>query len=1579
MAVVCFVCASFASAGETLLFDDFTKGFDTKTTWNVAGNPPACSNSAVHINPSAKQYGFRSQMQFSEPVSVEFKDVSLGNPKCPSDNNNLGFTPGCDKNMVCFRFVRGNLILTRYLEGVCPKDSEKSVGPIKGKYDLRIDWWPGKGVRYYVNGKIVGEYTTSVRKISAPIGVRDEKAKFSIGSIKVTRLTESVDAILAAEKAARQAKIDAVDNARKALIDPRIKAISEGFPKMRMVIGGPSYFWGIDAQIEHELKAAGMDVLAWPNAPLLDPEHNKVIGQDPMLYNVIIFGDTFYHLIQPDPNTGEIPARIRNQVPALKRFLEAGGGIWFCGLGEQNWGRSSHALNHILKKLNLGAEVVGEVVKDSLAVKGPAGHYPYYAWAKIMDDPLTNGVQNLLHPTGVISSEGSMGVCPIVKLSPKWRVLLKAHPTAASYPHDPTVHTGGSLLPNPGTVKSSPILCAVRKIGKGRVVLWPTWSCFNITGGSGGMLIDGESNGKTSDGARLIENLLCWLAEPSQNSKKVGTFDPATFKPRTKDKVDYAAEIKKWARPGRRDYPNEYKGLIGAHSNLSDGKNSPEEMIAAAKSAGYDFIAFTEDLARMDEAKWKRLLSACDKASAGDTLVSHVDSSWSSRMTFAEPVSVEFLGVSMNRHPKSGWNSLGLARGGLAKEIVAWAFDGSAEPARLTPRRCVKTGKDLWVQDVKKAVLLRDLPDLAGSKNTVNLRIDWWPGKKASYYVNDKITGTFNKNIPSGPLPVGVRNETVGFRIREIRVTSLSGKRRILFQQNFGKTPEFDTGNRWEAVHGKAPFVPASSDFAAYPGIDLMDEAGNRGLHFGQRYWIKDEWRSKQYPDRIKWFYNLAYGADANAGRWSPRVIIRSKTNNKRPWNQGLWNLFGAYCYEGGKLVDDSFHEWRRMVKRYAFFHNTGIVAVHTVRSPEEIAASARPGLYQTRIKADNLAQVLSRISGCVGPWPVGAFPTYISAGPEIQDFRLHFPLIHGHKLAVSMHDNDRGLLHVLVRAEAGLKEVSVYDGERLVRTFRPTGKKFETFITIHPDAYHCYSMTVTDKQGRQAVSWSAFMEIMEKEHRRCGDNWNWMATGKGAGSLKQPDFSYMLFEVTSGWQSKKWVPASERQKKKKLPRYGSEQGSYSAGGLSAAINGYKNPHAHLLVDGKAWPLAYPAMTLDFSTIGRYGVILTNTVRDELVMKKLVGLTIGAFAGPYKVVRCPWPGDLTQFVPMQKPDGASISRYKGEVKFIKDAIAPAGGKIIKIGQGSTGNPRATTLEIMHPDGTAIRHKAGKEPILGEIPEGGYMCWYDDKGAGLGGVIAISPGVHYSYNTARTYCFMELPSPVKAGTKVNWDVIFVTADGSTTNTNQPMLDIWQGMGIVGKPTLYDIQIRNGKILDQEYFLTLSAEDGGFSGKIVKTTARTLPIHLPVFIKGLNPRWDAAIWYRGDTHLHTVDHFRDQWGVKTWRWSVATYEPRTDELRYIPILKGGTGYCQVEVEKQDPDVFIGNPIVCDQADVFLTIIKAKKGRCEFEINNPTEKELTCTVRPAKGFTLVGRFKKQITVPPGGHKVVTVGAKR
>ncbi|MCG2660490.1 MAG: hypothetical protein L6437_09625, partial [Kiritimatiellae bacterium] len=131
-----------------------------------------------------------------------------------------------------------------------------------------------------------------------------------------------------------------------------------------------------------------------------------------------------------------------------------------------------------------------------------------------------------------------------------------------------------------------------------------------------GIVMRSEQKGKKSDGAKLTCNLLRWLSEPSQQMAGFGGYKPEPKKLVSWDNEPGFISVD-WSKPLEFGpaFKNCYVGLIGARTALSTGEGSPEEFISAAKAAGYQFIAFCEDINSMSEKNWDKLVESCKKGS----------------------------------------------------------------------------------------------------------------------------------------------------------------------------------------------------------------------------------------------------------------------------------------------------------------------------------------------------------------------------------------------------------------------------------------------------------------------------------------------------------------------------------------------------------------------------------------------------------------------------------------------------------------------------------------------------------------------------------------------------------------------------------------------------------------------------------------------------------------------------------------------------------------------------------------------------------------------------------------------------
>jgi hypothetical protein len=211
---------------------------------------------------------------------------------------------------------------------------------------------------------------------------------------------------------------------------------------------------------------------------------------------------------------------------------------------------------------------------------------------QIAPGPLTGGVSKVLYPI-----HGRMTVT--FEAGDAWTVAVQASETASAKDGEGRGYD------------TAPPLVAYRTVGPGRMVIFSTHStCFTLNPyhfmwDSGRFLTEG-------DGARLLQNIYAWLAEPSLGSGALGGFDPAEQKAIFDISPRLAENPLKEITRGPSGTP--HPALIGAQSSLTGGANTVAEMCARAKELGYEGVVFTEDAEALTDEAWGELVEQCEKA-----------------------------------------------------------------------------------------------------------------------------------------------------------------------------------------------------------------------------------------------------------------------------------------------------------------------------------------------------------------------------------------------------------------------------------------------------------------------------------------------------------------------------------------------------------------------------------------------------------------------------------------------------------------------------------------------------------------------------------------------------------------------------------------------------------------------------------------------------------------------------------------------------------------------------------------------------------------------------------------------------
>jgi hypothetical protein len=706
----------------------------------------------------------------------------------------------------------------------------------------------------------------------------------------------------------------------------------------------------------------------------------------------------------------------------------------------------------------------------------------------------------------------------------------------------------------------------------------------------------------------------------------------------------------------------------------------------------------------------------------------------------------------------------------------------------------------------------------------------------------------------------------------------------------------------------------SSDAFQVFPGFVYRDESGNRWLTFGRTLdWPKDDWWSTTAKGAIV-KNNLVFRGFA----YPPVIMLQASANPEPGWAQGNFKGMALFTTDGGKLVDNASKLYMRLQDMGFDLFPT---VVHLVRSPAEVKTAA--GLpYQTYTRWWDLPDVASPYYGTFA-MRQGSYvfhrPQFVSAGPIIEEFQVY----NFGTADLAQPNNDRFRIYLNLTAAKGLKAVEIYDGQTLYRRLLLNGAAaWSGVIEGYHDQNRNFLAIVTDAAGGQAISGVRWTNQQEVGLYRCSDNLNTYPGGKYLGVNVHPLRgleSYIDRQAGNFYYFPQlFIPETERMAvEQQLPvvsRFGFIRNDVQAYNYPATASANWN-------------------ATDQAALAQPQTAISGRTR------------------------------LTLFAP--RADGTFLYLVEGDFTALRDIDLPRGN--ISIMQAPwIKDAEVVYLSRRNAPGFCARLSPRNPYANGAMDDVEYVA----NLAPPGGARAIVPlGSGYSYAsicgaTGLTYLGLNLEVPGKKLAKgqsftYRYLAVFGTVNGAPDTGF--IEDVVNGLGLRGTPG-YVLKPTHGRILDTKGILRLQAVDGGFAGTIAQAK---LPIDLPVFIEGLNPRWPAGILYKGKNTLFTP----------IWRFSPVADRyveraPTPGENQLIRFgLDGTTGIVQIDTEIGAKNIYIGNLLVCNNPDVFLGLDDARPGKAAISANNPTDAPVTVTIRPGPGFDLLGAFSKTVTIPAGG----------
>lgn len=767
---------------------------------------------------------------------------------------------------------------------------------------------------------------------------------------------------------------------------------------------------------------------------------------------------------------------------------------------------------------------------------------------------------------------------------------------------------------------------------------------------------------------------------------------------------------------------------------------------------------------------------------------------------------------------------------------------------------------------------------------------------------------------------IGARSELsvgTGKPAQFIAAAKAAGYNFIAFTENFEELTEAEFAQLKETC-------AAASDesFAAYPGFRYLDDSGNAWVTFSDKLtWPKPSWMSKTHKGRLSVNNTLSRGWN-----WPPIIFLLPTKNPEPAWCQGNFRGISLYTYDDGKLVDEGVGVYRRLAQNaFAIMP----FAVHLVDSPAEVAAAAAGQQSYVRWYERNAINAITSRPKWQGN-AVHYWSTFTSEGPIMED---------GHTVNFGMSDlalrgNDRLRIHLRFSAPAGLREVALYDGVRPapVRRWLLDGEQvFETSQDFYHERQHDFIPIATDTEGRTMVGWRMRTIVQENAFLRCGDNYNTMPRGKWWGE----------------------------------PKHMMNIGGFENYMVTRNFRYFGSPRFPGLEESGRPAIEYhPVMAC------RFGMII-ETSFDHHYPKSASGNSDKTDLPECAVPNESIGGTVTYTYFTCHQDGPLIELVEGDLT-LKQTIEARGAHIYNaLGREDTWNVVATEASG-RVFGGHLTEELGR--YTGEIAVNGYAALYPNPYRGALGLIPLTPGITY-YGQRRPgwpygglIGMMDVPKDHGTGDRFTYRYLGVIGPLGGPPTTEFCTDIIDKLGLDGTPS-YKITPTRGTVTGTRFILDLASEDHAWSGRI--GVARDLPLALPVRVAGLNPNWDAGILYCGKTTLLVDEWIWDD--EYSERYCEARPREVENELIHLPVLADGTGFCQVDTAIGRKRLFIGNLLVADSPDVCLLLIDHRPGRVTIEVHNPTNARISCTVRPAPGFSLIPAFAQQVELAAGTSTII------
>ncbi len=668
-----------------------------------------------------------------------------------------------------------------------------------------------------------------------------------------------------------------------------------------------------------------------------------------------------------------------------------------------------------------------------------------------------------------------------------------------------------------------------------------------------------------------------------------------------------------------------------------------------------------------------------------------------------------------------------------------------------------------------------------------------------------------------------------------------------------------------------------------------------------------------------------------------------------QPPHLRLYSMCGVMFYDHGKLIEDVTDQY--------LLTNQGTlpgipVSINLVDSPQEMATEVDSGRALTYAAAPGAKQVWDyalrwnhQYFGCnvfpsTGPrilsWP-GTYRTSAFAGENFVTWRN----LLGPRLWVT--------------AEAGLKEVALYDGEKLWRRFLPGGaKELNVRLYFSGALQRNISAVATDMAGGKAVTFPLRgWNDGSPAPVFCGDHVN--------------DCGGMRLFRGPGWSLTEWVPT--------VPNAGDTWDGGPPAALALFGLGQWNPALDTdkgRQDGNHYQIPLLGFTDEKVTQchSRFRWIMLPGVPHNNPWSGYGPLQPNPLFDTDTAFTLWWQGyeaEATGWGAHGKPFGPCSTLYDQVVTYKQDVTVKS---FAQSGLWRSKLPVPIVLLIGKEDELLFAREVSPFTSPGTvsyvIPTGGWWA-------------GVSPGeanaqLHVNYGAplrlalwddgrnSRMEIWADVPAAglaVRKGEQHHVSVFSMAWPMETKITDSDALLRW--VRYLQKPDGMEI-LRGSRREGPVGIVELQAQNGAVEMKVPQPQG--LDPALPCRVSGLNPRWSTLLWqYQGYNGGNR-------------------YGPPTSRVRALGVDSQGRAYFPVYAGRAPlTHVLVGQPVVADAAgkDVFIEVVCLEDAQGEkpplwhVSVNNPLDKPVTTTLRKAMDLPGLTLPEEALTLAAGEYRRV------